>query len=77
MRIRQPESEELAALGALCFRSKAVWGRAVMAACREKLTLRPDDFQTGPMTVAEGGDIGVAQSGWIADRLPPKLACVL
>eukprot|EP00752_Nemacystus_decipiens_P000574 g574.t1 len=65
-RIREARDEEAAALTALCLRSKAHWGydSAFMAACREELTIRPQDVRDGGFAVAEGaqGDIlGVAR----------------
>jgi hypothetical protein len=46
---------ELQSLGGLCFRSKAVWGYddAFMAACRNELTLRPNELKSTQIQVAE------------------------
>jgi GNAT superfamily N-acetyltransferase len=73
---RPPAVEELAAVSALCFRSKAVWGydHAFMEACRKELTVEPADLQTTSIAVAEreGQIVGVAQirvSGGEADLL--------
>ena len=63
--IRQPTVDELPILSDLCLRSKAVWGydAAFMNACREELTLRPDDLITSHIGVAAAGTapIGVVQ----------------
>ncbi|MCR9220773.1 MAG: GNAT family N-acetyltransferase [Alphaproteobacteria bacterium] len=64
--IRKAQDEEAAALTALCLRSKAHWGydAAFMAACREELTIRPQDVLDGVFAVAEeapGDLLGVAQ----------------
>lgn len=71
MKIRPARPEEAAALSALCFRSKAYWGydEAFMEACRDELTLHPDDVQRRRTTVAEhdGRIVGV----YTLDREPP------
>ncbi|QQO12793.1 GNAT family N-acetyltransferase [Bradyrhizobium diazoefficiens] len=63
--LRAPTVEELPALSALCFRSKAVWGYddAFMEACRRELTIESDDLRTSSIAVAEedGKIVGVAQ----------------
>ena len=63
--IRPPAVEELPALSALCFRSKAVWGydNDFMEACRKELSIEPSDLRSTPIAVAErdGRLIGVAQ----------------
>jgi GNAT superfamily N-acetyltransferase len=63
--IRSPAVEELPALSALCFRSKAVWGydNDFMEACRKELSIEPDDLRSTSVVVAErnGRLIGVAQ----------------
>lgn len=63
--IRSPAIEELSALSALCFRSKAVWGydNDFMEACRRELSIEPGDLQSTSIAVAEQGGIlaGVAQ----------------
>ncbi|WP_198028146.1 GNAT family N-acetyltransferase [Bradyrhizobium murdochi] len=63
--LKAPTVEELPALSALCFRSKAVWGydNAFMEACRRELTIEPGDLRTSSIAVAEenGKIVGVAQ----------------
>jgi len=63
--IRPPAVEELPALSALCFRSKAVWGydNDFMEACRKELSIEPSDLRSTPIAVAErdGRLTGVAQ----------------
>lgn len=63
--VRAPTFEELPALSALCFRSKAVWGydSEFMEACRRELTIEPYDLRSSSVAVAEenGKIIGVAQ----------------
>src|SRR6516164_9577572 len=63
--IRPPAVEELPALSALCFRSKAVWGydNDFMEACRRELSIEPCDLQSTSVAVAEqdGRLAGVAQ----------------
>ena len=65
MIIRAATEAELPALSDLCFRSKAHWGydAGFMAACRDELTLRPEDLATGRIGVGEvdGAVTGVAQ----------------
>ena len=63
--IRPAAVAELAALSALCFRSKAVWGydHDFMEACRKELTIEPSDLRSTSVAVAEQDDkiVGVAQ----------------
>jgi GNAT superfamily N-acetyltransferase len=63
--VRAPTVEELPALSALCFRSKAVWGydNDFMEACRTELTLQASELRSSSIAVAEGswGIVGVAQ----------------
>ena len=63
--IRPPAVEELPALSALCFRSKAVWGydNDFMEASRKELSIEPGDLGSTSVAVAERGGrlIGVAQ----------------
>ncbi|MCE8009768.1 GNAT family N-acetyltransferase [Aestuariivita sp.] len=63
--LRQPTDSELPALSALCLRSKAVWGydAAFLEACRDELSLGPDDIEQTALIVLEdtGVVIGVAQ----------------
>lgn len=63
--LRAPTLDELPALSALCLRSKAVWGydAAFIEACRNELTIGPDDLRTTSISVAENDDriVGVAQ----------------
>ena len=63
--IRPAAIEELPALSALCFRSKAVWGydNDFMEACRRELSIDPCDLRYTSIAVAEhdGGIAGVAQ----------------
>ena len=63
--VRAPTFEELPALSALCFRSKAVWGydSDFMEACRRELTIEPCDLRSSSIAVAEenGKIVGVAQ----------------
>jgi GNAT superfamily N-acetyltransferase len=63
--IRPPTFEELPALSALCFRSKAVWGygKDFMEACRRELSIELRDLRSTTIGVAEqhGGLAGVAQ----------------
>lgn len=63
--IRPPAIEELPALSALCFRSKAAWGydKDFMEACRKELSIEPLDLRSTTIGVAEqrGRLIGVAQ----------------
>ena len=53
--IRPALPSEAASLSALALRSKAVWGYSAefMAACRDELTLLPDDLGRAPAFVAE------------------------
>jgi GNAT superfamily N-acetyltransferase len=63
--LRSPTVEELPALSALCFRSKAVWGydNNFMEACRSELSIEPYDLRSTSIVVAEenGKIVGVAQ----------------
>lgn len=63
--LRPARESDLAALSALCFRSKAVWGydAAFMEACRAELTLAASDLQDSSIQVAEIGGliVGVVQ----------------
>ncbi len=63
--VRPPAVEELPALSALCFRSKAVWGydNDFMEACRRELSIEPGDLRMTSIAVAEqdGRPVGVAQ----------------
>ena len=63
--IRSPAAEELPALSALCFKSKAVWGydSDFMEACRRELSFEPCELQSTSVVVAEqdGRIVGVAQ----------------
>jgi GNAT superfamily N-acetyltransferase len=63
--IRPPALEELPALSALCFRSKAVWGydNDFMEACRRELSIEPSDLRSSSIAVAEqeGMLVGAAQ----------------
>ena len=53
--LRDPRQNELASLGELCLRSKAVWGydQAFLAACRAELTLHPDELLSTCLQIAE------------------------
>jgi GNAT superfamily N-acetyltransferase len=63
--LRTPAVEELPALSALCFRSKAVWGydKDFMEACRSELCIDPRELRSTSIAVAEdrGNIVGVAQ----------------
>ena len=65
IQLRDVLPNELSSLDELCLRSKAVWGYddAFMAACRDELTLHPDDLRTTHLQVAERGSavVGLAQ----------------
>jgi GNAT superfamily N-acetyltransferase len=56
--LRPARPEEAAPLTELILRSKAHWGYddAFMAACRDELTLRPDDIERRRTFVATAGD---------------------
>lgn len=64
---RRAVAEDLAALSALCLRSKAHWGydAAFMAACEAELTLRPGDLTITTVGVAlrDGEPVAMAQVG--------------
>jgi GNAT superfamily N-acetyltransferase len=68
--IRPPAIEDLSALSALCFRSKAVWGydNDFMEACRKELSIEPSDLGSTSIAIAEqdGRLVGVAQIKVIA-----------
>ncbi|MGI9482580.1 MAG: GNAT family N-acetyltransferase [Hyphomicrobiales bacterium] len=72
MKIRTPLPGELAELSALCLRSKAYWGydEAFIEACREELTLTPDELSSTYLAVAEidGAIAGLVQVGIEADE---------
>lgn len=63
--LRTPAVDELPALSALCFRSKAVWGYGddFMEACRSELSIDPCELRSTSLAVAEdhGKILGVAQ----------------
>lgn len=65
LQLRDARADETTALTELCLRSKAVWGydAAFMAACRDELTIKPDDLQRSWLQVAIMGNdiIGLAQ----------------
>jgi GNAT superfamily N-acetyltransferase len=65
IRLRDIRPDELSSLSELCLRSKAVWGYddAFMRACRNELTLRPDELHTSYFQVAERDAVaaGLAQ----------------
>jgi GNAT superfamily N-acetyltransferase len=65
IQLRNALQNELASLDELCLRSKAVWGYddAFMAACRDELTLHPDELRTTHLQVAEHDRaiVGLAQ----------------
>jgi GNAT superfamily N-acetyltransferase len=76
IQLRDARQDELPSLGELCLRSKAVWGYddAFMIACRNELTLRPEDLRSTHMQVAERDStvVGLAQikvTGTDADLL--------
>ena len=70
--LRPARSDEAEALTELVMRSKAHWGydEAFMAACREELTLRPEDLARRRAFVATAGDelAGIAT----LDGAPPE-----
>jgi hypothetical protein len=55
MTMRKAKPEDIEALNALCFRSKAVWGYddGFMEACREELSLEPAEIDTTEIAVIE------------------------
>lgn len=57
--IRRARADEAAALSALAFRSKAAWGydAAFMAACRDELSVTPEQVAGNPTFVYEAGDV--------------------
>ncbi len=63
--LRPPRPNELAAVTALCLRSKGHWGydAAFLAACNDELTLTDADIEGDPVVVAidARGMAGVAQ----------------
>jgi GNAT superfamily N-acetyltransferase len=63
--MRHAEPGELASLGELCLRSKAVWGydQTFLDACREELTFRPEELHSTRIAVADtdSGIAGVVQ----------------
>ena len=63
--LRPPERDDLEAASELCLRSKAYWGydAAFMAACREELTITPEDVDRDPhiLAVDAKGIAGIAQ----------------
>ena len=65
MIIREAVQSELPDLSDLCLRSKAHWGydTAFLEACREELTVKPDELVTTSIVVAEHGSrlAGIAQ----------------
>ena len=76
IQLRDARHDELQALSELCLRSKAVWGYddAFMTACRNELTLRPDELQSTHLQVAirDSNVVGLAQvkvAGTDADLL--------
>ena len=78
-------NDELAQASALCLRSKAHWGydAAFIEACRDELSLTPEDLVEGLVVAARaaGRILGVAQlcrsgSGWELEKLfvdPPAM----
>ena len=74
--LMRPRLADLEPLTALCLRSKAWWGHdeAFIAACRDELTLTPDDLTASRMIVARknanlAGIAQVALEGNKADLL--------
>jgi GNAT superfamily N-acetyltransferase len=69
--LRDVRPDELSSLSELCLRSKAVWGydEAFMRACRDELTLRPDELLSSYVRVAERDAIivGLAQIRLVGD----------
>jgi GNAT superfamily N-acetyltransferase len=65
IQLRDALQNELSSLDELCLRSKAVWGYddAFMTACRDELTLHPDELRTTHLQVAERDQtiVGLAQ----------------
>ena len=65
LQLRDARADETVTLTELCLRSKAVWGydAAFMAACRDELTIRPDDLERSSLQIAVAGDdvVGLAQ----------------
>lgn len=55
MMLRTPLVEELPALSALCLRSKGYWGydQAFLDACREELTVTPEQLEQDQLVVCE------------------------
>ena len=66
--LRPAHPSDCPALSALCLRSKGYWGydAAFLDACREELTIRPDDIANHLIVAEHDGEIaGVAQVGWV------------
>lgn len=63
LKLRAARIDELAALSALCLRSKAVWGydRAFLEACRAELTLSPLTLANVQVAESDGNVVGVAE----------------
>lgn len=84
-RVRPPTAAELAPLTELCLRSKGWWGYddAFLEACRDELTLREADIESGSVVICEddGGTAGLAQvciddDGCFLEKLfvdPPRI----
>ncbi len=72
MLIRPAEADEAELLTELALRSKAYWGydNAFMAACREELTVRPDEVAQRRIIVAEHDGVVVGFASLDGD--PPK-----
>ena len=70
--IRLAEARDLDRATAVCLRSKAFWGYddAFMAACREELTLTPDDLDDLVLVAYSGSELlGVIQLSRTDDML--------
>jgi len=69
VRLRRARTEEAAALSALAFRSKAYWGYSddFMAACRDELTLAPEQIEARPTYVLEAA--GAIAGFYVLDPL--------
>ena len=59
--LRNIRPDEISVLTELCLRSKAVWGydEDFMRACRNELTLRPEELETSHFQVAERDRIAI------------------